>query len=143
MAEASRAFAKERRRAGLVLGVLPGAGTGRSAGAPPGYPNPWVEIAVRTHLPERGGRGRAPLSRNHVNVLTCDALIALPGGAGTASEVDLALAYGRPLVAWLEARAEIAGLAKEARVERDFEAVAAWLRAELARGEPPAGGIRS
>jgi uncharacterized protein (TIGR00725 family) len=143
MAEASRAFAEERGRAGLVLGVLPGAGSGGSGAAPRGYPNPWVEIAVRTHLPERGARGREPLSRNHVNVLTCDALIALPGGAGTASEVDLALAYGRPLVAWLEAREEIPGLAAEARVERAFEAVARFVRTELARVSRAPGGIRA
>lgn len=40
-----------------------------------------------------------PLSRNHINVLTSDVIVALPGGEGTASEIGLARAYGRPVVA--------------------------------------------
>lgn len=114
MAAVSRAFAEVEDRAGLVLGVLPADGfqrTSRRAGRagdaesepaqwepPPGYPNPWVEVAVRTHLDARGTAGDAASSRNHVNVLSSDVVVALPGGQGTASEVALALRYGRPLV---------------------------------------------
>ena len=119
MAAVSRAFAEVEDRAGLALGVLPADGfqrtkgrAGRAGGAesgdaesepaqwepPPGYPNPWVEVAVRTHLDARGAAGDSASSRNHVNVLSSDVVVALPGGQGTASEVALALRYGRPLV---------------------------------------------
>ena len=104
MTAVSRAFARVEDRAGLVVGVLPGGAGGGSGGAelggppPPGYPNPWVELAIRTHLAARGVAGDTPDSRNHVNVLSSDVVVALPGGAGTASEVELALRYGRPLV---------------------------------------------
>lgn len=95
MTSVSRAFAGVPERAGLVIGVLPMAGEGGGAGGPAGYPNPWVEVPIRTHL---GRLGADPLSRNHVNVLTSDVVVALPGSAGTASEVALAVEYGRPLV---------------------------------------------
>ncbi len=66
--------------------------------APPGYPNPWVELAIRTHLDARGGDGAGDRSRNHVNILTSDVVVALPGSAGTASEIELAIRYRRPLI---------------------------------------------
>jgi len=100
MEAVSRAFHDTPARKGLVLGVLPG---GEGARAPESrYPNPWVEVVIRTHLPLSGERGREPLSRNHINVLTSDVVVALPGGAGTESEVALAVRYGRPLVVAVE-----------------------------------------
>jgi uncharacterized protein (TIGR00725 family) len=104
MAAVSRAFCAVENRKGLSIGVLPGAADGR---APEGYPNPWIELAIRTHLPLRGPDGGERLSRNHVNVLTADVVVALPGGAGTRSEVALALRYGRPVVAFAAAVSEI------------------------------------
>lgn len=98
MASVSRAFAETEGRVGLVVGVLPGCAESVGAAPPPGYPNPWVELAVRTHLDARGAGGSSSMSRNHVNVLSSDVVVALPGGDGTASEVALALRYGRPLV---------------------------------------------
>ena len=65
-------------------------------GSPPGYPNPWVELSIRTHLDARGDDGSGTRSRNHINILSSDVVIALPGSAGTASEVELAIRYGRP-----------------------------------------------
>ena len=67
-------------------------------GTPPGYPNPWVEFAVRTHLDARGDDGSGIRSRNHINILSSDVIVALPGSSGTASEVELAIRYGRPLI---------------------------------------------
>jgi uncharacterized protein (TIGR00725 family) len=98
MTSVSRAFAEVPARRGLVLGVLPG-DPGRGGAAPDGYPNQWVEVMVRTHLPARGEQGDDALSRNHINVLSSDVVIALAGGAGTRSEVELAARYGTP-VAW-------------------------------------------
>lgn len=108
MAAVSRGFASVATRPGRVLGILPGVGD------PPrpreGYPNQWVEIAIRTHLPLSGDQGESSRSRNAINVLTSDVLIALAGGPGTASEVRLAVRYGTPLAALVGDRSEIPGL---------------------------------
>lgn len=66
---------------GLVVGVLPG---DTVAGCGP------VDIAIPTGM----GDGR-----NVINVLASRVVIALPGGAGTISEIALALKNGRPVVA--------------------------------------------
>ena len=84
MASVSKAFHEMPGRRGLVIGVLP---SSASRSQPkPGYPNSWVEIPIVTHLPLSGERGTDPMSRNHINLLSSDVLIFLPGSAGTASE---------------------------------------------------------
>ena len=93
----------------------------------PGYPNPWVEIPIFTHLDVGGDAKDAPTSRNHVNILSSTVIIFLPGSVGTASEARLALRYGRPGVAYLRSRAEIPGLPDGIPVEADFERVAAFV----------------
>jgi len=107
MASVARAFCRVRPRPGLSIGVI------RSAEAPaadpetgrrlyrPGSRNPWVEIPIFTHLPLSGAQGRDFMSRNHINVLSSDVLFALPGSAGTLSEVRLRLEYGRPVILFL------------------------------------------
>ena len=66
---------------GLTVGILPGTdSTGVAEG---------VQIAIRT------GLGQA---RNNVNILTSDVVVACGMGAGTASEVALAIKYRRPLI---------------------------------------------
>ncbi len=96
MEVASKAFHEVSGRAGLVVGVLPARDIG--PGEPPGYPNPWVELPIRTHLSARGEDGSGFRSRNPVNVLSSDVVVALPGSGGTASEVELAIRFGRPLI---------------------------------------------
>ena len=124
MESVSQAFIAVPGREGLVIGILPAgdarpdrtdADSSRSdsymsrseahpshidadPGTPPGYPNPWVELAVRTHLDARGDDGSGIRSRNHINILSADVVIALPGSSGTASEVELAIRYRRPLI---------------------------------------------
>lgn len=66
---------------GLVVGILPG---DDKRGAADG-----MDIAIPT------GMGDA---RNSINVLASDVVVALPGGAGTLSEIALALKAGRPVV---------------------------------------------
>ncbi len=128
MSAVSQAFAQTSGRKGLVIGILPSAAHGPKAG----YPNPWVEIPIYTHLALSGERGTELLSRNHINILSSDVLVALPGGPGTASEVALALRYGRPLVAYLDSPTDIAGLPAQAVVKGDFAAVQAFVRGHLA-----------
>jgi hypothetical protein len=67
---------------------------------PAGYPNPWVELTIYTHLPDSGPDGTLRSSRNHLNVLSADAIVALPGRQGTESEIWLATQYGIPIVAY-------------------------------------------
>lgn len=107
----SRAFFETSPRKGLVIGVLPA--TVKQMDSledrepshvdyvlPPGYPNEWVELAIYTHLPNSGLEGTLRSSRNHINVLSADWVVALPGREGTASEMWLATQYGVPIVAY-------------------------------------------
>ena len=66
---------------GLVVGILPSEDE-KSA-------NPYVEIPIVT------GMGNA---RNAINALTSHSLIAITGGAGTLSEIALALKVDTPVV---------------------------------------------
>lgn len=133
MAAVSEAFVGIADRRGVSIGILPAAASGVAGAAPPGYPNPWVELAVRTHLAQVGADGAGPGSRNHLNVLSSDAVIVLPGSAGTASEARLAVHYGRPCVAWLAQRADVPGLPEAVPVEARFAAVEAFVRAACRR----------
>ena len=93
MSAVSRAFSEVPGRRGIVLGIVP-------AGRPDGlYPNPWVEIPIFTHLSGQGG----PLgseSRNHINVLSSDVIVALPGAVGTQAEIELAVRYEKAIIAY-------------------------------------------
>lgn len=43
-----------------------------------------------THLPLSGPFGTEDRSRNHISILSSDVVVALPGGDGTSSELQLA-----------------------------------------------------
>ncbi len=109
MTEASRAFCATSPRKGLCIGVMKGrvvrSGKRRRQRRRyvPSTPNQWVELPIYTHLPVSGVRGKSPASRNHINVLTSDVLIVLPGGAGTLSEVVLRIEYGLPVILFVGA----------------------------------------
>jgi len=111
MEMASRAFFETSPRHGIVIGIVPGFVAGLDAlekrvaidvgyDVPSGYPNEWVELAIYTHLPDSGAEGTLASSRNHINVLSADAIVALPGREGTESEIWLARQYGVPIVAY-------------------------------------------
>lgn len=70
-----------RQAGGTTIGILPGES--------PAEANPWIEHAVAT------GSGHA---RNLAVAASGDALIAVGGGWGTASEIALARKLGRPVV---------------------------------------------
>jgi hypothetical protein len=115
-----------------VLGVIPGNVEAGTYEAMLGYPNPWVEVVVRTHLPHSGHRGREVTSRNHINVLSSDVIVALPGSDGTRSEIELALRYGRPLIAYQGPAAAMADLPAAVPVARDLEAVQSFVLGAVA-----------
>lgn len=70
-----------RANGGLTVGVLPDDHT--------------ADVSPHIDLPILTGMGSA---RNCINALTSRVVVACPGGAGTLSEVALALKYGRPVV---------------------------------------------
>jgi uncharacterized protein (TIGR00725 family) len=92
-----------RSAGGHTVGILP---SYRRASA-----NSHIEFAIAT------GMGEA---RNAIVVASADAIIALPGEAGTLSEIALALKIGRPVVA-LDAWHQIEGV----RHAEDAEAAVA------------------
>jgi uncharacterized protein (TIGR00725 family) len=100
MEAVSRAFAEVQPRDGLVIGVLPADDAGGVTAPRAGYPNPAVEIAIFTHLPLSGISGTDLRSRNHINILSSDVVIVLPGDEGTQSEMALAVRYGKPVIAF-------------------------------------------
>ena len=110
MASIGRAFFEVPDRKGSVIGILPCRNDDPLCRPKEGYPNPWVEIPILTHLPLTGDQGAEPLSRNHINILSSDVVVVFPGGAGALSEVVLAEKYQRPLVAYLHDRSELPGL---------------------------------
>ena len=117
MAETAGAFVKTEGRKGSSIGIIKGevreealqnGGLGGLGGLRglrrkfiPGTVNEAVEIPIYTHLPLSGADGKDYRSRNHINVLTADILVALPGGEGTFSEVMLRLEYGSDVILFL------------------------------------------
>jgi uncharacterized protein (TIGR00725 family) len=144
MAAVSEAFHAVPGRRGRVIGILPAAAdtdhAPKSHSSPDGYPNRWVEIPIHTHLPLSGARGRDPQSRNHINVLSSDVVVALPGGTGTASEVALALHYGKPVIAWLDDRSQIEGLPEAAKSARDFAVIRDFVLTNAFADRPAGAG---
>jgi hypothetical protein len=108
---------------GLTLGILPNE---RPA---PGYPNAWVQLAVFT------GAGNA---RNSFNVLSATLCVAIGGGAGTLSEIALALKAEVPVWCWRSWKIEPPPAHGRAlpRVFEDRRALLEALGAELRRHPP-------
>jgi uncharacterized protein (TIGR00725 family) len=96
MQDACRGFASVADRRGVSIGIIPRSPAADEPKA--GYPNPWVEIPILTHLAGRLGPDGED-SRNAINVLSAHRLLALPGQSGTRAEIQLALRYGKPLLA--------------------------------------------
>ncbi|HDI74635.1 MAG: TIGR00725 family protein [Thermoprotei archaeon] len=67
---------------GTTVGILPGFSRNEA--------NPYIDIAIPTGMSH---------ARNAINVLAGDSVIVIHGGPGTLSEVGLALAYGKPVIA--------------------------------------------
>ena len=127
MTAVSRAFASVPTRRGVCVGVLP-------AGPPPGYPNPFVDVIIQTHLPKRGNEGSDNLSRNHITVLSSAVVVVLPGRQGTRTELSLALHHRKPVIALLGPDGEIAGVLRTAIENKaiNLDEVAAFIRRHTA-----------
>jgi uncharacterized protein (TIGR00725 family) len=88
---------------GLVIGILPNERKRPMAG----YPNEFVDIAIYTGMYE---------ARNVINAKTPHCLIALAGGAGTLSEIALALRAGTPVIGLRCPEVSLAGVGPIIRV---------------------------
>ena len=128
MTSVSRAFTESPRARGICIGILPCASIDERAKPKDGYPNRFVELPIRTHLPYSGNLGRHDLSRNHINVLSSDAIVALPGGSGTASEVALAVKYRKPIVVFTTSEALVSNFDPSVPRVLDIADVEAFLR---------------
>ncbi len=139
MEAVSEGFHQVNPRAGKVIGILPG------PIPPPGYPNPFIEIVIQSHLP--GNDPMAESSRNHINVLSADLIIALPGGSGTYAEMKLAKQYEKPLVAIISEDDRIGGRAEQELVSEGYSTVETlagirdFVSAQLAGPESTAGNV--
>ena len=133
MQSVSRAFAEIEDRVGMIIGVIPGEidRVSKTHVMPDGYPNDSVEIAIYTHLPYSGDRGQDQLSRNHINILSSDVVVVLPGRSGTAAEAELAVIYNKPVVAWLPDRSQITDLPNQVPVVRELEQVKQFVNHQI------------
>jgi hypothetical protein len=66
---------------GITVGILPDEDT--------------RHLSPHVHIPILTGMGSG---RNYINALTSHVMVACPGGAGTLSEIALALKHGRPVI---------------------------------------------
>ena len=129
MRSVSRAFTQHPGRTGICIGIIPCESESDRETPRDGYPNEFVELPIYTHLPYSGPQGTHDLSRNHINVLTCVAIVALPGEEGTASEVSLALRYHRPVIAYSHVPSLLGRLPQAVRRVDRVEAVREFLLA--------------
>ena len=112
MEEVSRAFCESEGRRRLAVGITPGhvdCQTQPWRYQTKGwlYPNSSVELAIFTHL--LGEDPESDTSRNHINILSADLIVALPGGAGTHAEIQLAKKYNKPVLLFLTEKDTILG----------------------------------
>ena len=91
-----------REVGGSTLGILPGGDRGEA--------NPYIEMAVVTHIRH---------ARNSIIAHTADAIVAVDGEYGTLSEIALGLKLKKPVVA-IDSPWDIPGLV---RVQDPVEAV--------------------
>jgi predicted Rossmann-fold nucleotide-binding protein len=118
----SKAFMEcpDRVPEGHTIGIIPAASIADPKTPKSGYPNPYIEIPILTHLASTDGTHFN--SRNNINILTADTIIVLDGGKGTMAEVDLLCRFEKrnvamsftmkddrfPKLAWAETEAILA-----------------------------------
>jgi len=123
MTTVAQAFAQTEGRRGLSIGVLPAA---TAHGDPRvGYPNPWIEVPILTHLTALGTERE---SRNHINILTANVVIVLPGETGTTAEAHLCVRYGKAAaIAYLPDRAMMPEIPDDLPSTADFDELTAFV----------------
>lgn len=99
MQSAAKGFSNAKSRKGHCIGVYP-LEDGRYAdfGNKDLYPNEFIEIPIAVPLNNKAMSHIMPFSRNIVNIMSSDLVIALPGWHGTKAESSLALQLDKPLI---------------------------------------------
>jgi hypothetical protein len=98
-----------------------------------GYPNPYIDVPIVTPLPRReADAGPHALSRNHVNILSSDVVIALPGGPGTLDEISLAQRFQKPF-ACFGPEQEFRAMGLDVSCLASLDQVKAFIESTLAR----------
>lgn len=100
MSSVSKAFCENENRKGLCLGVVPSEPKQGEEGFSnkAGYPNPYVELEINSPLGTFAGSDVRMISRNHINIMTSHAIVALPGSGGTLNEVNISLWLKKPII---------------------------------------------
>ena len=135
MTSVSRAFLRSRRGRGITIGVVPCTNEHDRHIPRAGSPNRYIELPIYTHLPLSGLAGSDDLSRNHINILSSDVVIALPGSDGTRNEVELAMKYQKPVALFAADVQAVASYAAEVRRLHDIVAVEEFLLPQIAAAE--------
>ena len=133
MQAVAQAFAESVDRAGAVIGIIPGSieQMGRYT-TKHGYPNPWVDLPIYTHLPNTGAAGLELTSRNHINILSSTVIVILPGERGTSVEAELAIRYQKPVMAWADEQYQIPDLHPQVPKVQNFEQVKKFVTTNIA-----------
>jgi uncharacterized protein (TIGR00725 family) len=131
MESVSAAFTRVKDRAGLCIGIVPAESLDHPLTTPEGYPNAHVELAIRTHLVRKQPMLWDGLTRNHVNILTADAVVALPGSHGTKHEIEISVRYGKPTAAFLHRADEMNALPETVRFCASVHEVREFLKEAL------------
>jgi predicted Rossmann-fold nucleotide-binding protein len=95
---AAEGFVSVGKRPGVCIGTLPRAITSAfdraaSSESATAYPNRHLELAVYTTLPLQTTTADNP-ARHRVNLMSSNAIIALPGSVGTRDELEMAAEFG-------------------------------------------------
>ena len=98
MTAVAKAFCETPGRQGVSLGVVPTVDYEGGYVARDEYPNPYIELPIFVPLDKKAENDKNPYSRNHVNVMTSNALVILPGDHGTRNEVSIGIQYKKPMI---------------------------------------------
>lgn len=100
MTSVAKSYVQTSPRFGKIIGIIPCADHGLTPKE--GYPNPYVEITIYTPLPTHNLDDKDAVNRNHLNIMSSDLIIALPGTKGTKNEVDIVLTMKKPIIGFGE-----------------------------------------
>lgn len=97
MTKVAKAFTEGQERPGRCIGIYP-VEKNPDISNKDIYPNPFIEIPIIVPLAPKAEHYAMPFSRNLVNIMSSDIVIALPGLHGTKTEVSYAIQIEKPLL---------------------------------------------
>tara|TARA_B110001452_G_scaffold262809_1_gene263322 strand:- start:807 stop:2048 length:1242 start_codon:yes stop_codon:yes gene_type:complete len=130
-------FTSVANREGRTIGIVPDRKLGQDEGV-----NPFNDTLIYTNLP---AGHKLVNSRNHLNVLLADVIVALSGGPGTLHEIELAIGYSRAVVtdAYWQRLASVPDATPALPTDGSFGFLAMpkfWVEAAAAGSEGGGGG---